>query len=156
LLEADLRRPTVSTLFDLPASPGLAGVLIGSAMLESALVPVPGQHLTVLPAGDPPARPTELIGSTAMRRTIEALRSQFDRIVVDTPPVALADTHVLGSFADGILMVVRAGVTPRDGVERALAAFDREKVLGLVLNEVEGTVDAYAYEYAEAPVLTVD
>jgi capsular exopolysaccharide synthesis family protein len=156
LLEADLRRPTVSTLFDLPASPGLAGVLIGSAMLESALVPVPGQHLTVLPAGDPPARPTELIGSTAMRRAIEALRSQFDRIVVDTPPVALADTHLLGSFADGILMVVRAGITPRDAVERALAAFDREKVLGLVLNEVEGTADAYAYEYAEAPVLTAD
>jgi capsular exopolysaccharide synthesis family protein len=153
LLEADLRRPTVGGLFDLPASEGLAGVLIGSATLASALVPVPGQHLTVLPAGDPPARPTELIGSTAMHRTMEALRSQFDRVVVDTPPVALADTHLLGSFADGILMVVRAGVTPRDAVERSLAAFDRDKMLGLVLNEVEGTMDGYAYEYAEAPVL---
>jgi capsular exopolysaccharide synthesis family protein len=153
LLEADLRRPTVSGLFDLPPSPGLAGVLIGSATLESALVSVPGQHLTVLPAGNPPARPTELIGSISMRHTIEALRSRFDRIVVDTPPVALADTHLLGSFADGILMVVRAGVTPRDAVERSLAAFDRDKVLGLVLNEVEGTVDYYAYEYAETPVL---
>jgi Mrp family chromosome partitioning ATPase len=88
-----------------------------------------------------------------MHRTMEALRSQFDRVVVDTPPVALADTHLLGSFADGILMVVRAGVTPRDAVERSLAAFDRDKMLGLVLNEVEGTMDGYAYEYAEAPVL---
>jgi hypothetical protein len=50
-------------------------------------------------------------------------------------------------------MVVRAGVTPRDAVERSLAAFDRDKMLGLVLNEVEGTMDGYAYEYAEAPVL---
>jgi capsular exopolysaccharide synthesis family protein len=153
LLEADLRRPTVSDLLDLPPSPGLAGVLIGSDPLESALVPVPEHHLTVLPAGDPPARPTELLGSTAMRRTIDALRSQFDRIVVDTPPVALSDTHLLGSFADGVLMVVRAGITPRDAVERGLAAFDRDKVLGLVLNEVDGAVDAYAYAYAETPVL---
>jgi capsular exopolysaccharide synthesis family protein len=156
LLEADLRRPTVGGLFDLPASDGLAGVLLGSATLESALVAVPGQHLTVLPAGDPPAQPTELIGSTAMHRTMEALRSQFDRIVVDTPPVALADTRLLGSFADGILMVVRAGVTPRDAVERSLAAFDRDKVLGLVLNEVEGPVDTYEYAYAETPALTAD
>lgn len=156
LLEADLRRPTVSGLFDLPASPGLAGVLIGGASLESALVPLPGQHLTVLPAGDPPAQPSELIGSTAMRRTIEALRSQFDRIIVDSPPVALADTHLLGPLADGVLMVVRAGITPRDAVERALSAFERGKVLGLVLNDVEGPVDTYEYAYAETPALTAD
>jgi protein-tyrosine kinase len=154
LLEADLRRPTVGGLLDLPPSAGLAGVLLGTSTVEAALVQVPGQYLTVLPAGDPPARPTELISSSAMRRTIESLRSRFDRIVIDTPPVALADTHLLGPLADGILMVVRAGVTPRDAVERALSAFDREKVLGLVLNEVEGTRDAYDdYAYVQAPAL---
>jgi protein-tyrosine kinase len=154
LLEADLRRPTISSLFDLPASPGLAGVLVGGAAIETALVPVADQHLTLLPAGEPPASPTELVGSAGMRRTIESLRSQFDRIVIDTPPVALADTHVLASFADGILLVVRAGVTPRDAVERALGAFDRNKLLGLVLNEVEGLADDYyAYAYTQSPVL---
>jgi Mrp family chromosome partitioning ATPase len=91
-----------------------------------------------------------------MRRTIEALRSQFDRIIVDSPPVALADTHLLGPLADGVLKVVRAGITPRDAVERALSAFERGKVLGLVLNDVEGPVDTYEYAYAETPALTAD
>jgi protein-tyrosine kinase len=145
LVEADLRRPSVGALLRLPASPGLADVLVGVASIEEALVPVPGQHLTVLAAGGHPARPTELMGSSVMRRTLEALRAQFDRIVIDTPPVVLADTHVLATLADAILLVVRAGVTPRPAVERALAAFDREKVLGLVLNDVEEQIDTYTY-----------
>lgn len=64
---------------------------------------------------------------------------------MDTPPVALADTLVLARLADGVLVVVRAGVTPRPAVERALAGIDRDRLLGLVLNEVDDTADEYAY-----------
>jgi Mrp family chromosome partitioning ATPase len=59
--------------------------------------------------------------------------------------VALADTHVLARQADGVLVVVRAGVTPRPAVERALAGIDRERLMGIVLNEVDDTADEYVY-----------
>ena len=80
-----------------------------------------------------------------MSRVAEALRSRFDRIVIDTPPVTLADTHVLARLADGVLFVVRAGVTPQPALEHALAGVDRDRVMGIVLNAVETTPSEYAY-----------
>jgi Mrp family chromosome partitioning ATPase len=59
--------------------------------------------------------------------------------------MTLADTHVLARLADGLLIVVRSGVTPRPAVERALAALDRRRLVGIVLNEVEERPDAYSY-----------
>jgi Mrp family chromosome partitioning ATPase len=76
-----------------------------------------------------------------MRPVLDTLRTRFDRILIDMPPVApLADLHILAPMADGLLMIVRAGVTPRPAIERALAGLDMSKVLGLVLNESEGDV----------------
>jgi capsular exopolysaccharide synthesis family protein len=147
LVEADLRRPALAALFGLPHGPGLVDVLVGAATLEDALTEVPGRHLFVLPAGLPAARSTELLGSSMMQRVLSSLRSRFDRIVVDTPPVAVADTHVLAPLCDGMLVVVRAGQTPRPAVERALEGVDRSKILGLVLNEVERPAETYAYDY---------
>lgn len=147
LIEADLRRPTLAALFGLPEGPGLVDVLVGAASLDDALVPVPDRHLFVLPGGMPAARSTELLSSSMMQRVVASLRSRFDRIVVDTPPVAVADTVVLSRLCDGILVVVRAGQTPRPAVERALEGVDRAKVLGLVLNEVDRATDAYHYNY---------
>jgi len=74
-----------------------------------------------------------------MRRTLDTLRSRFDRVILDMPPVTpLADVHILSAMADGILMIVRAGVTQKPAIERALAGLDTSKVLGLVLNETGG------------------
>lgn len=145
LVEADLRRPTLAGLFGLPDGPGLIEVLLGAAALEDALVVVPGHQLTILPAGGGAARTTELLASTAMQRLADVLRTRFDRIVVDTPPMTLADTHVLARLADGVLMVVRSGVTPRPAIEQALGSLDRRKLVGLVLNEVEAVPEAYGY-----------
>jgi capsular exopolysaccharide synthesis family protein len=148
LLDADLRRPRSHRLLGLDdRQPGLADVLMGGEDLEAALVPVPGRNLWVLPAGLPPGHPAELLGSSAMRRVIDTLRTRFDRIIVDTPPIApLADVRILSPIADGIVLVVRAGVTPRPAIERALAGFDRQRVLGIVLNDAEPTdPDPYGY-----------
>jgi capsular exopolysaccharide synthesis family protein len=138
LVDADLRRPRTHRLLGVAEGPGLADVLMGAADLDQALVAIPGQNLTVLPAGPPPSRPAELLGSSAMRRMLDTLRARFDRIIVDTPPVdPLADVHILEPMVDGIVLVVRAGVTPRPAIERALGGFDRPRVLGVVLNAAD-------------------
>jgi len=149
LVEADLRRPTLASLFGVRSEPGLVDVLLGSASLDEALVEVPGQHLYILPAGAAAARSTELLASTMMERVIDGLRARFSRVVLDTPPMTLSDTHVLTRLADGVLMVVRAGITPRPAVERALAGVNREKLIGVVLNEVDNTSSDYGYSGVE-------
>ena len=145
LVEADMRRPALAALFGVRPEPGLVDVLVGAATLEDALVSVPGHNLFVLPAGQAAGRSTELLASSMMSRVAEALRARFDRIVIDTPPVTLADTHVLARLADGVLFVVRAGVTPQPALEHALAGVDRDRVMGIVLNAVETTPSEYAY-----------
>jgi capsular exopolysaccharide synthesis family protein len=150
LVEADLRRPTLAALFGIAPGPGLIDVLLGAATLDDVVVQVPGHQLFLLQAGEGAGRSTELLASSAMQRVVDALRTRFDRIVLDTPPMTLADTHVLGRIADGVLMVVRAGVTSRPAVERALGALDRRKLVGIVLNEVENKPeDAYDYRAYE-------
>jgi len=150
LVEADLRRPTLASLFGVRGEPGLVDVLVGAVPLDEALVHVPEHHLFVLPAGLAASRSAELLASSLMEKVVEGLRARFNRVIFDTPPMTLADTHVLTRLADGVLMVVRAGITPRPAVERALAGVNREKLIGVVLNEVEDTTGDYGYagEYA--------
>jgi protein-tyrosine kinase len=148
LVDGDLRRPAVHLLFGVSDGPGLSDVLLGAAELEHALVELPDYNLTVLPAGGPPAHPAELLGSAAMRRVLETLRNRYDRVLIDMPPVApLADLHIVAPMIDGVLMIVRAGVTSKPAIERALAGLDMTKVLGLVLNESGGdSAEGYNYE----------
>lgn len=148
LVEADMRRPTLAGLCGIPPERGLVDVLIGSSALEEVLVQPPGQNLFVLPAGQATGRSAELLGSSMMARLIDSLRTRFDRIVVDSPPVTLADTHVLARIADGILIVVRAGVTSRPALEHALEGVERERIAGLVLNDVDLSLNAYPGAYA--------
>lgn len=139
LVDADLRRPTIHRLFGLGDGPGLTDVLMGGVELDQVLVQLPEYHVTVLPAGTPPSHPAEMLGSSPMRRVLDTLRTRFDRILIDMPPVApLADLHIVAPQVDGLLMIVRAGMTARPAIERALAGIDVSKVLGLVLNESGG------------------
>lgn len=146
LVDADMRRPSVHSLFGISETPGLSDVLMGGASIEDALVSVPDHRLTVLPSGIIPSHPAELLGSAAMRRVLDTLRTRFDRILVDMPPVApLADVAIASPMVDGVLMIVRAGVTPKPAIERALAGLDMSKVLGLVLNDAGDTAATYGY-----------
>jgi capsular exopolysaccharide synthesis family protein len=146
ILEADLRKPSMQQLFGLPAGPGLTEYLLGAAELKDVMRFLPDHNLTVIHAGSAAANPAELLGSTAMRRLLDTLRTQFDRVILDTPPVLpLADVAVLAPLVDGSLMVVRAGVTPKPAIENALRAFDSSRLLGIVLND-SGHEQDYRYE----------
>ena len=146
LIEADLRKPSLQHLFGLPSGPGLAEYLTGAVELKDAMRFVPEHNLTLLTAGSAPLNPAELLGSTAMRRLLDHLRTRFDRVILDTPPVLpLADVAILAPLVDGSLIVVRAGVTPKPAIENALRAFDSSRLLGVVLNE-SGIEQDYRYE----------
>lgn len=137
LLDADLRGSSIHQLFGIDGMPGLSDVLTGAATLDEALVYAPDYRLTILPAGGHASNPTELLGSTTMRRMLDTLRARFDRILLDLPPVMpLADVGTVAAMGDGVVMVVRAGTTQRPALEQALAAFPEDRVLGLLLNDV--------------------
>jgi capsular exopolysaccharide synthesis family protein len=146
IVEADLRKPSLQHLFGLPSGPGLAEYLSGAAELKDAMKFLPDHNVTVVPAGATPINPAELLGSTGMRRLLDHLRTRFDRVILDTPPVLpLADVAILAPLVDGSLMVVRAGFTPKPAIENALRAFDSSRLLGVVLNE-SGLEQDYRYE----------
>jgi protein-tyrosine kinase len=146
IVEADLRKSSLQQLFGLPPGPGLADYLAGAAELHDVMQFIPDHNLTVITAGTAPTNPAELLGSTAMRRMLDQLRTRFDRVILDTPPVLpLADVAVLAPMVDGTLLVVRAGVTPKPAIENALRSFDSSRLIGIVLNE-SGMEEDYRYE----------
>jgi len=139
LVECDLRRPRLAALLELAPRAGLAEVVEGKADLPQALVRVDG--MAVVCAGD--ARdPAAVWRSPRLASTLDALRSSFPLIVLDAPPaLAFADAGRLAAATDAVVLVVRAGETPREVVRMAVDALS-DKVVGLVLNGVEE--DGYA------------
>lgn len=135
IVDAHLRSPQLREVFDLPDGPGLSDVLTERARLEDALVHIDDLNITVLPGGDATTQP-ELLGSIAMRRIMQSLRAQFDRIVIDAPPaIPVADVALLTPLVDGLVLVVRAGVTPKPTIHDAISGINSDKLLGVVLND---------------------
>lgn len=150
LVDADLRRPIVHRAFDLVQDPGLTDVLAGKAQLREAIRPNVAPKLDVLPSGTQPPNPSELLGSDAMRRLLTELRTQYEIVIFDSPPVlAVTDAAVLGAATDAVVVVLRAGETESAAAERALLAVRRveAKVAGAVLNGVEPGRDRYYHSY---------
>ena len=139
LVEADLRRPKVNEYFGLEGAVGLSDVLAGQVELEDVLQPWGDRGLMVLPSGSIPPNPSELLGGRTMGTLMKTLRTKFDVIVVDSPPLLpVTDAAVTSTHADGVLMVVRAGKTSRKDIEKAvrvLASVDA-RLFGWVLNMV--------------------
>jgi len=137
IVDADLRHSSLHTLFGVEESVGLADVLVGKAVLADALVGLDDQQIAMLPAGAHPLHPAELLGSTAMRRTIDTLRTQFDRVIIDAPAAGpLADVGILAPLVDGVVLVVQAGVTTKPAIQEAVTTIGAAKFLGVVLNDM--------------------
>jgi len=147
LIDADLRRPSVNRIFGTEGKSGLSEALVARTDTRLPWVKV-SPHLTILPAGQPSQDPMAGLSSQRMRRIIAEARELFDWVIVDTPPVGLlSDASLVGAMADGIVLVVRAGVTHYDLVQRAANAVGRDRVLGVVLNSVEAERSPAYYSY---------
>ena len=120
IVDTDLRRPAVHEMLGLPPGPGLVDVLTGDASLEEALIEIPDYRLTVLRAGRTYDRSAEMLGSAPMRRLMDTLRTEFDRIVVDSAPTTVTDPVAVLTLADSVILVVREGTTTKPAIARAV------------------------------------
>ncbi|AJK69399.1 polysaccharide biosynthesis tyrosine autokinase [Corynebacterium marinum] len=149
VVEGDLRLPKFSDYLGIEGGAGLTDVLIGRADLEDVLQRWGQDQFFVLPAGRIPPNPSELLGSAEMGKTLEALREQFDYVIVDAPPVlAVTDATVLGKMTAGLLVVVAADATTKQELEDALGSLETTgtDVLGLVATMVPSKgSDSYSY-----------
>ncbi len=150
LVSGDLRRPQLGELFGVDEKPGLTSVLRGERTLEQALQQVEGYDgLWVLGAGAVPSSPAELLNGPGTRQLFATLRENFDLVLVDSPPVLpVTDALVLSAYADSTLLVVAAGQTRRNQLQRTAERFAQGKasVVGIVLNEVTKE-NGYGYGY---------
>lgn len=151
LMDVDLHRPRVHHFLLSKPRIGWMDVFEDRAELDAAIVTLNQTRLKILPAGRPPDKPAEVIRSDRFRRLLRQLRDRFDNIILDAPPLMrFVDANVLNSMADGLVFVIRAGLTSRQIVRKALAQITTGRVIGAVLNDVRySLVDRYYYRYDE-------
>ncbi|HZK05672.1 MAG TPA: polysaccharide biosynthesis tyrosine autokinase [Actinomycetaceae bacterium] len=143
VIEADLRRPSISDRLDLENAAGLTSVLIGRAYPNEVVQPI-HEGLHVLTSGGLPPNPSELLGSDAMREVIELAAEKYDYVLLDTAPLlSVADTAALASMVDGILIVAASGQVEAQQLQTAIEVVHGASghVAGIVLNKA--TTEAY-------------
>jgi len=150
LIDADLRKKTLSSRLGLQNILGLSEVLEQRATIEETLVHTEFEALTILPAGASPPNPAELIASTRMQRLIEQLEASHkdSYIIIDSTPIAAtSEAAALSQMTDGVIVVIMADKTRRDVVRRELKTIASEKILGVVLNCAEFETSGYYHKY---------
>jgi capsular exopolysaccharide synthesis family protein len=148
LVEADLRRPSLTSTLGLPPSPGLTEWLKGGLEYVPLRLVEPGGFF-LLVAGQVGLEQPELLGSPRMDALLRAARRLFDMVLLDAVPVMpVTDTVLIQELIDGFLLVVRSRQTPRDALQEALTRLRSDKILGVVLNDHEEYRDSYrSYAY---------
>jgi capsular exopolysaccharide synthesis family protein len=157
LIDADLRKPGVGRLLNLNGNKyaGLSSYLAGVSSLDLVTVQHPAiPNLSAIPTGPLPPNPADLLSSHRLADALAELRTKFKFIVIDTPPVmAATDAVILSVKADGVIMVVRSGETPKEAFSRTrdLLMSVKCRLLGVVLNAVDSSAPDYYYSYRYYP-----
>lgn len=138
LIDANLRNPSIHEILKLPYSLGLTDVLKGFTSFEDAVVSshIPG--LMVLPSGEIPSNPSELLSSSIMKRLLEKVSPLYDIILIDSPALLdVTDTKILANVSDGVVLVVRKGKTKAEHTYNAkkVLQYAKSEIIGVILNE---------------------
>ena len=149
LVDADLRRPNLHKILDLANRKGVSTLFVQPKLnLDGSLQPTAVPNLFVLPAGDVPPNPSELLGSAKMFEIIGRVKDHADLVIIDTPPImAVTDSAVLAPRVDGVILVVKPGSTNLGAAKQAVEQLRRvgANLLGVVLNEVAINRSRYRY-----------
>ncbi|MER6828769.1 polysaccharide biosynthesis tyrosine autokinase [Streptosporangium sp. NPDC000563] len=150
LVDGDLRRPSIPSYLGIEGATGLTDVLIDKARLNEVIQVWGDAGLSVLPSGQIPPNPSELLGSNGMRQVLAQLTGTYDMVIIDAPPLLpVTDAATITALCDGALLVARYGKTRREHMARAseLLASINARVVGGVLNFVPvGSGMYYGYE----------
>lgn len=149
LIDADLRRPQLHQLFGHSARTGLSSVIAGEVALADAVQPSAIADLWLLPSGPLPPNPADLLTSPRFSQLLEAARTEFDFVLVDTPALlAVTDPRVVAPLVDGVLLTFRLTSKSRPDIERAKEVLEdlQANVLGAVVNAADQYVEFTKYE----------
>jgi protein-tyrosine kinase len=148
LIDADLRASRLHVALGAPSRPGLTDYLRGEADEYAIIQCGPDENLCFIPGGNEVSNPSELLPSDRMRHLLDVVTPMFDFVIVDSPPATpVHDPSLLADLCDGVLFVVRAGVTDVELAEKAVAEFREKNLLGVVLNGAEREA-AYGQYYS--------
>lgn len=146
LIDADLRIPSIAKKLDIESAPGLADLLKGKGAQISEFQTYLLPNWCILPSGDIPPNPSELLGSTRMEKLLNQLRGIFDYIIIDLPPVNLvSDAVSISSLISGMIVVIREEYTEKKELERCVRQLrlSNVNVLGCVMNEAKSGGGSY-------------
>ena len=149
LIDGDLRKPSIH-LAKSKNSKGLSNYLSDGTPLSEILVNSGIENLQIMTAGHPTNKPSELIGSKKMGELLKSLNKLGDNtyILIDSPPIISAtEPTLLSKIVDGIILVVRADRTPRETIQRAVKSIDRQKIIGIVFNQIDIKSSHYYSKY---------
>lgn len=150
IIDADLRRPSIHRLFDISDEHGLSEVLLEQKEVFDVVIHSHIPNLDVIPAGPIPTNPSELLGSERLHEVVRDLKTQYDIIIFDSPPVtAVADPMILSPLADGVVLVVEANQTRKPVVMQAITRLKqvKAKLIGGIVNKFDIKKSGYGYYY---------
>lgn len=148
LIDCDLRRPRVHKVFGAARDKGMTNLLVGNIDIKEAVSRTDISNLYILPSGPIPPNPSELLGSSKLVEVMNALKRNFDRVIIDSSPItAVTDSVVLSKVTDGVVLVIKANDTAREIVKNGLNQLQSvgAHIIGAVLNGVDMGKDSYYY-----------
>jgi polysaccharide biosynthesis transport protein len=148
MLDCDMRKPRLHKVFGHERGQGMSNILVGDGDWHKMKLPTQVPNLEIIPSGPVPPNPAELIGSERMKSLIAEILLEYDRVLIDSPPiVAVTDSVVLSRFVEGVVLAIRVGETARDVIINSIRQLQdvQAHILGAVLNAVNIGKDSYYY-----------
>lgn len=154
LVDCDLRKPMQRRVFNVMGMKGLTNILAENIDYKTVVNEVNVDNLSLITSGPKPPNPAEILGSSKMQDFMDEVTSDYDVVILDTPPMLpVTDATVLSRMVDGIILVVRYGQTTVDAASMVKRQFDKvgANVLGAVINDVPADDSNYYYAYYDEP-----
>ena len=150
LIDADLRRPVAQKIYQIENHAGLSNFLTSDIAAETVVRPTFIENLSVILSGPASPNPAEILASPRMGELLKAVREQFDRIIIDAPPLTgMGDSLILGSLTTHVIFIIRAAKTPSEIIRKSTEILEKSgvRIIGAVLNQVDIEKERYGGYY---------